>query len=286
MDHNGAGQIKAQYLRQLRIRATPETTQRTAKSVLTIVEHYAGKPLDECDHKDLERWQERRADEISPRSLRSQIGVVRACFKWAYLTGRRADNPAALLQAPRVPPTLPRPIPEGRLAKAYLAADARLRAILCLGAFAGLRATEIAALSWADVFLDDEAPHIYVMGKGRRERTVDLSPELVEVLKALPHRRGPVIRRADGNSGHNTPNNISKVVSRFFAVLGIPDTFHSTRHRAITEVVRVGGARQGQEFAGHAHMGTTSLYSKVLRTDLRPTVVAVGKLLTDRPQAS
>lgn len=268
-----------EYMRMLSMTHAPATTQKTVLSVLTIVQTYIAKPLDCATRRDLEKWQERRAAELSPRSLRTQIGTVRAFFRWAADQEFISVNPAAQLRAPRVGQTLPRPIPEHRLAKAYLAADERMKAILCLQAFAGLRAKEVAGLAWSDVFLDCDEPHIFVTGKGAHERTVDVSPDLAHALLSLPHRRGPVIRRADGQPGHNTPNNVSQVVGRFFRSCGIHDTPHSMRHRAITEVCRIGGPRQAQEFAGHAHMGVTSVYTKVIRGDLRPTVVAAGKLL-------
>jgi integrase/recombinase XerC len=119
-----------------------------------------------------------------------------------------------------------------------------------------------------------------VLGKGGKERAVDISPDLAAVLEALPHRRGPVIRRADGQAGHNTANNLSKLAGRYLRACGVPDTFHATRHRFGTEVCRVGGVRQAQEALGHASLSTTSTYTKVVRADLRPTVLAVGKVLT------
>ena len=170
-------------------------------------------------------------------------------------------------------------MPEERILAAYRGGDDRLRAMVCLGAWAGLRCCEIAALSWADTYLDVAEPYVHVIGKGSKERIVPASPDLVTVLSVLPLRRGPVIRRGDGQGGHNTPNAISKVGNRHLHRLGIPDTMHSLRHRFLTEMCREGGLRQAQEAAGHASSATTSIYTKVLVSELRPTVVAVGRLL-------
>ncbi len=277
------GTLIQEYLRHLHAIQSPETTIRSVTSVLTIAACYIPCAMEYATPRHLEQWQQRRATELSPRSLRTQIGTLRGFFKWAATTGRIKGDPSVALRPPRVGLTLPRPIPEQRLELAYQAADDRIRAILCLGAFAGLRCKEIAEMTWADVFLDAAQPHLYVHGKGRRERAVDISPDLADVLRALPHRRGPVIRRADGKPGHNSANNISKVMSRFFGGLGIEDTMHATRHRLLTEVCRIGGARQAQEVAGHASLATVSVYAKVLREDLAPTVHAAGRLNT-RPR--
>ncbi len=274
-----SGTLIFEYLRAMHARRAPATTQRSVRSVLTIVERYTGKALEHATLADLERWQHRRADEVSTRTLRPQVGSVRAFYAWAMRTGRIRENPAAGLDAPRVGLTLPRPMPEQRLATAYYGADPRLRAMVSLAAFAGLRCCEIAALSWSDVYLDAADPYIHVLGKGGKERTLSVSPQLAEVLTALPARRGPVIRRGDGQAGHNSSNAVSKLGNRYLHSLGIPDTMHSLRHRFLTELCRVGGVRQAQEAAGHASGATTSIYTKVLTSDLRPSVVAVGRLL-------
>lgn len=280
-----SGTLIYEYLRALHARRAPITTQRSVRSVLTIVERYTGKALEHATLADLERWQHRRADEVGTRTLRTQVGSVRAFYSWAAKTGRIRENPAAGLDAPRVGLTLPRPMPEQRLATAYYGADPRLRAMVSLAAFAGLRCCEIAALSWSDVYLDVDEPYLHVRGKGSHERVISASPQLVEVLLALPLRRGPVIRRGDGQAGHNTSNAVSKVGNRYLHSLGIPDTMHSLRHRFLTEMCREAGLRVAQEAAGHASGATTSIYTKVLQSDIRPAVVAVGRLLLPGPAA-
>ncbi len=272
------GTLIHEYLRHLHAIQSPETTVRSVTSVLTIALSYVGRPLEYATPRDLENWQHRRASELSPRSLRTQIGTLRGFFRWAATTGRIKSDPSPALRPPRVGQTLPRPIPEQRLELAYQAADARVRAILCLGAFAGLRCKEIAELSWSDVFLDAPLPHVFVHGKGRRERAVDVSPALADVLSALPHRRGPVIRRADGRPGFNSANNISKIMSRFFDSLDIDHTMHGTRHRLLTLLARDAGIRVAQEVAGHASLNSLMIYTKVYREDLAPAVHEAGRL--------
>ncbi len=156
-----------------------------------------------------------------------------------------------------------------------------MRAVLCLAAFTGLRAIEIAGLSWADVQLDDAQPYIRVLGKGSKERMLDLSPIVVEALRALPNRRGPVIVRANGALGFNTASRVSQRANEYLHAVGVPDSLHALRHRFATEICRVAGVRVAADALGHASVSTTMIYTKVLRTDTRAAVLAVGHVLTE-----
>jgi integrase len=260
-------------------RCSPETI-RTVRYILTGLAIVAAKRLEEITPDDLAIWQTLRAEEIGGRTLRSHVSYIRVFYDWAFTEGLIPENPARRMRIPRVPMTLPRPISEARLEQALDAADPTMAAILGLAAFAGLRACEIARLTWADCYLDDDEPTARVLGKGDRERIVDVSLELRDMLRAVPgSRRGPVIKRADGSPGHNTANRISKVGNDFLHENDVPDTLHSLRHRFITQVARLGGIHRAREAAGHASITTTSIYTKVLRSEVRPLVEQVGKLL-------
>lgn len=261
-------------------RCSPETI-RTVRSVLTLLSSRVGKRLDEITHDDLTTWQAARAREIQGRSLRKDVVYVRGFYRWCVLEGHLRDDPALRLRVPKVPLTQPRPINEQRLAHALDGADPVMAAILALAAFAGLRACEIARLTWGDVDLDADEPTARVMGKGERERIVDLSLEVRDLLRTLPGgraRRGPVIRRLDGQPGPNTDNRISKLANTYLHDEGVPDTLHSLRHRFGTEVARLGGIRRAQVALGHAHISSTQIYTEVLRSEVRPLIEQVGRL--------
>jgi integrase/recombinase XerC len=241
-----------------------------------------GKRLDEITHDDLTAWQAARAREVQGRTLRKDVVYVRGFYTWCVLEGHLRDDPALRLRTPKVPLTQPRPINEQRLAHALDGADPVMAAVLALAAFAGLRACEIAGLTWGDCDLDADEPTARVLGKGERERVVDLSLEVRDVLRALPggrHRRGPVIRRADGQPGPNTANRISKLANTYLHDEGVPDTLHSLRHRFITEVARRGGIHRARDAAGHASITATQIYAQVLRSEVRPLVEQVGHIL-------
>lgn len=275
-----AAQTVSDYLRWLRTRRLSPKTINTARSILHNLAIAVGGDRDLIDlaHEDLYAWQVARAEQVAARTLRKDVSYLKRFYCWALEEGLVDVDPSARLSMPKVPVLLPHPISEEDLARAIDEADDQLRAILCLAAFGGLRAAEIANLDWRDLYLTGPEPTLRVVGKGSRERVVDLSPQLVRILLRLPDRRGPVIRRRDGRPGKNRPNRISQLASRYLRACGIHASLHWGRHRAITVVCRLGGLRVAQEFAGHASASTTGRYAAVARRDLRPVVVAAGEI--------
>lgn len=107
---------------------------------------------------------------------------------------------------------------------------------------------------------------------------VDVCPMLAEALAALPHRRGPVVRRLDGQAGPNRATRLSQLANAHLRDCGITDTLHALRHRFVTQVYRAGGIRAAQESAGHASISSTAIYSAVARREIRAAVLAAGRI--------
>lgn len=273
----GMDPLLRDYLRGLEARKLSPESIRSNRSTLERLAEMLGKPLVRLTPDDVADWQAQRAGIVSARTLRKDVSHVRSLYRWAASADRITDNPARRLQPPKVPRLLPRPMPEHRLTLAFAHADNRMRAILGLAAYAGLRAREIAGLTWLDVALDAAEPTMRVLGKGEAERVLDISPQLAALLVVLPARRGPVVRRGDGLPGPNTPNRVSKMANGFLRDLGIPDTLHSLRHLCLTEACQIGGIRVAQEIAGHASISTTAPYTRVAPRDLREVMHAVGR---------
>ena len=144
--------------------------------------------------------------------------------------------------------------------------------IVLLAVRAGLRAGEIAGLTWAmvldaqgrvgkDIAVEDA---IAKKGSGRR---IPLHPELRTGLRELltvSPRTGPVIRSARG--GAMRPNSIVNWYVSLFAELGLVGcSSHSGRRTFITAAARAlpgtgGSLRDVQLLAGHRSIETTQGY--------------------------
>lgn len=77
---------------------------------------------------------------VADSTLYVYAGHLRAFYGWALQQGRARRNPVVGAAVPRRPRYLPRPIPDDRLAVALGTAEPRVRIVLALAAFAGLRA--------------------------------------------------------------------------------------------------------------------------------------------------
>ena len=148
---------------------------------------------------------------------------------------------------------------------------------MTLAAFAGLRCVEIARLT-RDAVLDHTTPPVLIVnGKGAKDRVLPMHPLILESLRAygMPNR-GHVFRRRDGQTGPPTAQSVSILGNRYLHSLGIPDTMHSLRHRAITELYRLcTDIRVAQTFAGHSSPQTTAGYAAYCPDTLRDAVFAL-----------
>jgi integrase/recombinase XerC len=289
-----SAQVISEYLRWMRARKLAQGTIKTARHILHGLARRAEVPILECGPDELREWQIIRAEELQPDTLRNHGSYVRGFFRWAIRQGYILTDPTDALELPASSRRLPRPIEEDELEAALESADDLIRAILCLAAFAGLRACEIAGLSWSEVRLAGREPVMRVtwtVGKGRVERLVDIAPPLADALAALPQRRGgPVIPRLDGGFGHNRATRVSQIANDYLKGRDLPHRLHSLRHRFASRVYEESGGdiRATQEALGHASPSTTATYARVARGSVRRAILGAGDLHPDHgePEAS
>ena len=148
----------------------------------------------------------------------------------------------------------------------------RNRVMVLLSVKAGLRAAEIAHLTW-DMVLDGSGavgPTIELRdaaaknGSGRR---LPIHPHLHDALQALlplTGPSGPVVRSQRG--GPMTPVSIVNWFARAYRIIGLTGcSSHSGRRTFITRAARLvhragGSLRDVQVLAGHASIATTQRY--------------------------
>lgn len=219
-------------------------------------------PLLEATRDDLMAWRE--SLDLSPGATAGYVAHAREFYAWAIAMDLFSySNPAAGLPVPKVPRLLPRPISEAELMAAVTGAPDRVRPMLVLAGWAGLRAKEIALLRRACV-LDTADPPVLIVAadatKGWHERIVPLCAFILAELP-LP-ASGLIFRRRDGRAGPNAPWNISGLCNGYLHGCGIPATLHQLRHRFGTMVYRgTRDLRLAQELLGHQSPRTTAGYA-------------------------
>jgi len=240
-------------------RLSPRTFTEQPRTILRIARETSTAPT-EFTASQLQTWFI-EAD-VAPASLCTYFAAVRAWSLWLVRTGQRADNPTDLLDSPRYPRPNVKPITTEQL---YRVLDSDItpstRAKFILGAYAGLRVSEIAQVRGSD--FDLSANLLNVLGKGGVAAAVPLHPAVRELTEhwetqgywfPSPTRRGHVL----GNSVSTVMGNAMK---RSGIYGGHP---HQLRHWLATELTYLGvPTRVVQVIMRHANLSTTARYIQV-----------------------
>lgn len=257
------------WLAHLEARNRSAATIRSYSSTLAHYTAVAGDPL-EADVEDAETWWTTLVDHAVPSRQRA-LSSVRSFYAWAIRFDLVDRDPTRRLDAPTQGRRLPTPIGRADLHKLLNAADPDLRRAIALGAYAGLRVAEVAALDWTDI--DTETRRIRVRGKGDKDRPVGLSPLLLDEI--LPNVGGNVVT---GGGKAYTAAALQRRVNRFITAQGVEGTFHKLRARFVT-VALAGGAPllSVSRAVGHASPTTTAIYALTADTDLDLIAEAVTR---------
>lgn len=272
------------HLQAMRREGLRPATVYQRSRVISRLERHTGRSWADCDRDALHDFLDRP---MSAESRATEVSHLRSLYAWALDEEVIDTNPAARLRRPKLPRRLPRPMSEADLAVAVQTATPQVRAMLLLGAFAGLRAGEIANLRADDIWWESTPPMIVVNdGKGGQPGTVPMSDDLALMLAAcdLP-TRGWLFPRGDGAPGPMRAWSISHKANRHLHGLGISSTLHQTRHRFGTEVLRASGGalRVAQEALRHRSIMSTQLYTAIGNADVADAVAGLPSLLSDEP---
>lgn len=220
----------------------------------------------------------------APSTLARKIASLRALFEVERRRGRRRQNPATLLTAPKRPKLLPRVASATELATLLDSIPARTpltvrdRALFELAYASGLRAQELVDLRTSDIDFDSEAVRIF--GKGSKVRVVPVGEQALAAVGAyLEHGRPALAQPREAAretlflSKSGLPLSTSDVRRRLRQwttalqqqvpkLTGLHP--HALRHSFATHLLE-GGAdlRVIQELLGHASISTTQVYTRV-----------------------
>ena len=266
----------------LRAGGRSEQTIRTWRSYLVRLSRVEPDPCRPSE-ASLVTWL--AGQDVKPETLRSARSALRSFYGWAARAGLVTLSPAGGLPSVRIPASVPRPVTDAALAAALAVADDKTRLAVYLGAFAGLRRAEIAAVHPRDLV----EGRLWVRGKGGRQRVVPVHPVLArEIADELARRRaggaGSGFRflsavSVDGYlfpgrfGGHATPDSISQIISTVLPPGWQP---HKLRHRFATRAYAgTKDLRAVQTLLGHSDPATTARYVSVPDDALSAAVLAV-----------
>jgi len=206
---------------------------------------------------------------LSAKSLQRRLSACRSFYGWLLKQGRVAANPAAGIRGPKAPRKLPQVLdPDEAKVLVEVPTDVPLglrdRALLELFYSSGLRLSELCALRWRDLQLDDGL--VTVLGKGSRQRSVPLGSH---ARRALSEWRGSTGATADapvfpGRNGPITPRAVQYRLRQLAQRQGLFKRVHPhlLRHSFASHILESSGDLRGvQELLGHADIATTQIYT-------------------------
>ena len=239
--------------------------------------------IDRAGLFDYLRW--RTGHGYQPRSNARLRASLRAFYAHLVRLGVRDDDPAALLDPPRLPRPLPKALSESQVQALLAAPDPgtpeglRDRAMLELMYAAGLRVSELVHLPATAVNLRQGV--LRVTGKGSKDRLVPLGEEsqhwletyLAQARPALAGKRSvPSLFLGTGGEPP-TRQQFWTLVKRYAAVAGIDPARispHGLRHSFATHLLNRGAdLRALQLLLGHSSLSTTQIYTLVAREHLK-----------------
>ena len=259
-----------EFLRALEEGGASKLTLKSYRAALNDFLDFVGKgrPLRELTEEDYYRWLQdlRSRGERGPRGGRWESTVhyysvfVRRFLRWAGVAG---ELPAAPGRRPGFSGAL-----SWREVEALLQAsrDVYDALIVSLMAESGLRAREVASLTWRDVDLARGSAR--VRGKYGKERVVPLGPNALFILRSLWPPSDP--------DGRVVPLSYQAMYLRLKSLArraGLDPARvrpHVLRHTFATEALRRGVSLPAlQRLLGHSDIKVTQLYLHLLDDDVR-----------------
>ena len=222
---------------------------------------------------------------MAANSVKRAISTIRTYHNFLLAEGKMKDNPAQLLDTPKIPQKLPNILTIQEIDTILnIIPNDKPMALRDLAIFemmysCGLRVTELCDIKTTDILWDSEL--IRVNGKGNKQRFVPIGPIARDNLKNYLNHKRPSL--ADKN--HNVielflSQNGRKLTRMMIWILLKKWTDasnlqkkvspHTLRHSFATHLLE-GGAdlRSVQEMLGHADISTTQVYTHLDKEHLK-----------------
>ncbi len=272
---------------------SPRTVKRYADSLSIATPHFAGRPIADLGKDHVNAFvTARRAGGVSNATIRRDLQAISSLLDFAEDEGWREGNPARdkmrRLKEHRDPITLPDEADIAfvlsRLAPAH--AD-MLRAARATG----MRQAELATARRKD--FDPVRKSLLLMGKGRKQRTIELSAEAVEILSRQPaalkcetifHHGGKPIGQAAF-----VYSRARRAAQKAAQKAGLPFRgfrFHDMRHLYAVEFLQGGGDIYTlSQHLRHSSVKTTEIYLDFLTPEEAEAAKRGGRKALDAEAA-
>lgn len=209
-------------------------------------------------------------------TLSRKIAAIKAFYRYLYREKLIEINPAINIKAPKKARSLPEFLTENEINTILQQIkNIRDRAILELLYASGMRVSEMCALNFENLNLDEN--EITVFGKGGKERIVLISNKAKDFLHSYikdndTSANQPVFKSVNGY--RLQPRQIRRIIQKLVQQIQLPKNVspHTFRHTFATRLLEKGAdLRIVQELLGHASISNTQIYTHVSVERLRQT---------------
>ena len=257
--------LRQRMIEDMTIRQFGSKTQHDYVRVVADFARFLGRSPDQAEPEDLRRYQLRlAADGASPAKMNAAVSALRFFFKVTLGRQGFGERLATVRKEDRLPEVLS---PEEVALLLHCAPSLKHKAALSIAYGCGLRVSEIVHLKVADI--DSARMLVRVeQGKGRKDRYVMLSPELLELLRAWWRMARPQGWLFPGRDPGQpiTPRQLNRALKAAAASAGLdkPVSMHTLRHCFATHLLeRKTDVRVIQALLGHKKLDTTARYTRV-----------------------
>jgi integrase/recombinase XerD len=227
------------------------------------------------------------SDNHNTRTQSRTLSGIRAFYKFLLIEGEINENPANLLESPRIGLKLPEVLSVAEIDSIIDQIDLskpeghRNKAIIETLYGCGLRVSELVNLRLTDIHYSEG--FVLVTGKGNKQRLVPVSGKALKEIDIYKLDRNQLPLIHDENilflnrrGSKLTRAMIFTMIKDLAAKAGIRKNIspHTFRHSFATHMIE-GGAdlRAVQEMLGHESILTTEIYTHIDRSFLRDTLI-------------
>lgn len=268
------------FLATYKPESKPSTKRNRRLSMRHLLEHFGDRTIEglKAEHVGVYVASELKRG-MSRKTINCHLGFLSSLIR--FVTG---EKPKLRLNTGGKPAKVQAVDPSDVERLLVACGDDRYRAVILLAYEAGLRAGEIRGVQWTDLkdgqltvrrALDKDTGQA-LRPKHDKERTVPLSPRILEALAALPRRGLWVVCRPDGGAlNYDEVNHAVNALYKRSGVVKPIKPLHCLRHTFGTVMARRVPLPVLRDLMGHEEISTTMRYVDVGEADKREAIAAV-----------
>lgn len=284
-------EVLSEYKTYLKLEksVSPNTLEAYMRDIKKLELFSDNEPLS-ISQSDVEEFLYQFAKEnYAPRSQARLISAIKSFFGYLQLEEWRTDNPAELLETPKLGMKLPDTLSEKEIDDLIAQIDLgspegeRNRAILETLYGCGLRVSELTELKLSDLFFDEN--FIRVIGKGNKQRLIPISNYTIKFITIYKNEIRVHLPIQKGFEDYLFLNRRGKKLTRVMiftiiknlterAGIGKKISPHTFRHSFATHLLKNGAdLRSIQMMLGHESITTTEIYTHLDDRMIRDAVL-------------